>query len=112
MRKIILYSTPTCPYCMQAKQYLQKRDIPFTEKDITRDQQARQELASRNVSGVPAFLVDNELVVGFDKKRLEQLLMDLVVQCPACMARLRLPSGKGRLRITCSQCGHKFNYET
>lgn len=29
--------------------------------------------------------------------------------CPQCRQKLRVPRGKGQLRVTCSKCGYKFN---
>ncbi|HEX6040456.1 AAA family ATPase [Longimicrobium sp.] len=36
----------------------------------------------------------------------------LVVPCPKCQARMRLPRGKGTLRATCPRCGEKTSVET
>lgn len=30
------------------------------------------------------------------------------LSCPQCMQKLRVPRGKGRLRVTCTRCGNKF----
>jgi len=69
-------------------------------------------MARLGAQGVPTFLVGDELIIGFDKNRLSSLLFDRVVACPKCRAKLRLPSGKGTLRVTCSQCGDRFETST
>ena len=33
-------------------------------------------------------------------------------RCPQCMQKLRVPRGKGKIRITCSKCGNKFMRKT
>jgi len=64
------------------------------------------------VKGVPAFIIDGQMIVGFDRARLEGLLLGKIVECPSCRTRHRAPRGKGRIRITCSNCGTKFDVMT
>jgi glutaredoxin len=47
--------------------------MPYEEKDVTKDMEARNELIKRKVMGVPAFLIGGEMVVGFDKARINAL---------------------------------------
>jgi hypothetical protein len=61
---------------------------------------------------VPAFNIDGQYIVGFDRAKLEGLVLGKVVECPKCRAQHRVPRGKGRIRITCSQCGTKFDVMT
>lgn len=56
------------------KEFLSDHNIEFEEKDIMTDFMARTYLQGKGVRGVPAILVDDELVQGFDQKRLEELL--------------------------------------
>jgi glutaredoxin-like YruB-family protein len=70
-----LYSTPTCGYCHQAKRYLAERGVEFTEHDISVDRAAAEEMIKLTGQvGVPVITVDGEVVIGFDRARLEQLL--------------------------------------
>ncbi len=70
-----LYSTLTCGYCHQAKRYLKERGVDFTEHDISVDRAAAEEMISLTGQvGVPVIAVDGEVVIGFDRARLEQLL--------------------------------------
>jgi len=41
---ISLYSTPSCPYCVQAKRYLQQQGIPFTEYNVASDVRRADEI--------------------------------------------------------------------
>jgi len=43
---------------------------------------------------------------------IKKAVVRAIVPCPACHQELRVPSGKGRIRITCSACGHKFEATT
>ena len=107
-----MFSSHTCPHCRQAKDYLSSKGISFTEKDINFDSDARNQLSQMNVMGVPAFLVDGELVIGFDRQRLDYLLSREIVSCPECSAKLRVPSGKGKIKIKCSVCTNEFFSQT
>ncbi len=70
-----LYSSPTCGYCHQAKRYLAERGIRFTEYDVSVDRAAAEEISRlTGQMGVPVIVVNGDVVVGFDRARLEYLL--------------------------------------
>jgi glutaredoxin 3 len=72
---VVVYSTPTCPFCKQVKAFLKEHKIDFTDIDVMADQdRAREMIQKSGQMGVPVIDVDGEIVVGFDQKRLEQLL--------------------------------------
>ena len=56
------------------KEFLSQRGTPYVEKDVMKDAHAMQELIDLGVMTTPVTLIDGELVVGFDRKKLEQLL--------------------------------------
>jgi glutaredoxin-like YruB-family protein len=73
--EIKVYSTPTCGYCHQVKKYLTDRGIKYTEYDVSRDQNAANEMVKlTGQSGVPVIAIGGQVIVGFDRVRLEQLL--------------------------------------
>ena len=75
MPKITVYSTPTCGYCRMLKDYLQSRKIEFTDIDVSLNQEKAQEMFDKSGQfGVPVIDVDGKIVIGFDKRRLEELL--------------------------------------
>lgn len=71
---VIVYTTPTCPYCHMVKDFLTEKGISFEERDVARNPAYAQELV-RNTGqmGVPVTIINGEVVVGFDRGRLEQL---------------------------------------
>ena len=70
-----IYTTPTCGYCHMAKKYLTERGIQFTEYDVSRDRQAADEMVSlTGQMGVPVIVVDGQVIIGFDRQKLEQLI--------------------------------------
>lgn len=71
-----IYTTPTCGYCHQAKNFLSERGVTYTEYDVSRDRQAADEMVRlTGQMGVPVILVDGQVVIGFDRPRLENLLV-------------------------------------
>jgi len=56
------------------KEFLSQKGVSFVERDVATDEQAMQELVELGYMTTPVIVVDGEVVVGFDKKRLEQLL--------------------------------------
>lgn len=72
---VTVYTTPTCGWCAKTKQYLSQRGVPFREVDVSRDRAAAEEMVRRSGQmGVPVITVGDQVVVGFDVKRLESLL--------------------------------------
>lgn len=70
-----VYTTPTCGFCRQLKAYLQQRGVPFTEHDVSRDPQAAAQMVQLSGQrGVPVTVIDGEVVVGFNRPVIEQLL--------------------------------------
>jgi len=75
MKKVIVYSTPTCPYCTMAKDYLSDNKVEYEEKDVSVDEKAREEMTEKSGQmGVPVIDVEGEMVMGFDKEKLAKLL--------------------------------------
>lgn len=72
---VVVYSNPTCGYCHQVKGFLSQRGIKFTERDVSIDSNAAAEMVRKSgQQGVPVIIIDDQVIVGFDRPRLEQLL--------------------------------------
>jgi glutaredoxin-like YruB-family protein len=72
---VIVYTSPTCPYCGMVKEFLSQRGIRFEERDVSRNPSYAQELVtSTGQMGVPVTIINGQIVVGFDRDRLEQLV--------------------------------------
>lgn len=73
--RVLVFTTPTCPWCRRAKQYLQERGVPFREVDVSRDPAAARDLVRRTGQmGVPVIEIDGRPIVGFDRQRIDALL--------------------------------------
>lgn len=74
-QNVIIYSTPTCPYCTQAKDYLKDKGVAFVDHNVATDLEARNEMVQKSGQlGVPVIDVGGEIIVGFNRARLDQLL--------------------------------------
>lgn len=74
-KKIVVYSTPTCGHCLNVKKYLQEKGVEYSEINVAEDEQARAEMIEKaGRMAVPVILVDDAVVVGFDKAKLDRLL--------------------------------------
>lgn len=71
---VTVYSTSTCPWCDRAKEYLLSRNVPFTNKDVSVDQQAAMEMVRLSgQKGVPVIAAGGDVIVGFDQVRLARV---------------------------------------
>lgn len=75
MKKVKIYTSPTCPYCFALKEYLKKHKIEFEEVDISKDEKAKKELIKKSDQlGVPVVEINGKIVVGFDKDKINKIL--------------------------------------
>lgn len=75
MKNVTIYTTPTCGFCKAAKEYFKENNIEYTEKDVTQDMKAQEEMMTKSGQlGVPVITVDDEVIVGFDKPKLAKAL--------------------------------------
>ncbi len=76
MPKIKIYSTPVCTYCIILKRYLDGKNIPYEEVDITENEEAKQRMIEKtNQMTVPVMEVEDEkFIVGFNKEEIEKII--------------------------------------
>lgn len=75
MKNIKIYSTSTCHYCNLAKKYFDDNNIKYTNIDLVENQDKRDELL-KHTNGqllVPVILIDEEVILGFDKNKFEEI---------------------------------------
>ncbi len=73
--EVLVYSTPTCPYCTMVKQYLQQKNVPFRDIDVSQNWEQAQEMISKSgQQGVPQLEINGQMVLGFNIPRINQLL--------------------------------------
>lgn len=75
MKKVKVYSTPTCPYCIRAKQFLKDNNIEFENIDVSADQKKSEEMVKiSGQMGVPVIDIEGEIIVGFEKEEIKKAL--------------------------------------
>ena len=75
MAKVKVYSTPSCPYCVTLKEYLKDNNIEFEGVDVSQDKVQLDEMIKKSGQmGVPVVDIDGEIIVGFDKVKIANLL--------------------------------------
>lgn len=73
--KIKVYSTPFCPWCTKAKDFLKEHGIGFENIDVSQDRDAAHFMIEKSgQNGVPVIQIGDEFIVGFDKERLVDIL--------------------------------------
>ena len=96
---VVVYTTPTCGYCHQAKQFLARQGVPFVEKNVAADRRAATEMVRLSgQQGVPVITVDGQVVVGFNLPRLRQLLQQASRAKPKLGASIADASSQMRKR--------------
>jgi alkyl hydroperoxide reductase subunit F len=74
MRKVTVYSTKNCPYCRMAKAFLDKHGVPYESIDVGENTDAAKKMIDLSGQrGVPVILVDDEVIIGFDSQKLNEL---------------------------------------
>lgn len=75
---ITIYSTNWCGYCKMAMKYLGDKNIAFTDKNIEEDSDAYKELMDKiegNFMGVPVIDIDGQIILGFDRPKIDAALV-------------------------------------
>ncbi|AEH49121.1 MULTISPECIES: glutaredoxin family protein [Bacillaceae] len=75
MKRVTVYTTTTCPYCVMVKNFLREQGVPFEEVNVQRDPVAARKLVETTGQiGVPQIEIDGQWVIGFDPDAIMQLL--------------------------------------
>ena len=75
MKKVKVYSTPTCPHCIKAKKFLDENNVNYENKDVSADQSAAKEMTEKSGQmGVPVIDIEGEIIVGFDRDAIAKAL--------------------------------------
>jgi len=71
-KNVKVYSTPTCPWCRMAKEYLAGKGVEFTDFNVAEDLSKLQEMVEvTGQRGVPIIVIDGDIIVGFDRNKID-----------------------------------------
>jgi glutaredoxin 3 len=74
-KQVKVYSTPTCPWCRKAKQWLDANHIQYQDFNVAEDKVAREEMITKtHQMAVPTISIDGEFIIGYDEKALKEKL--------------------------------------
>ena len=69
-RKTIVYTQPGCPACHRETTFLTQKGVEFEEKNVREDHAAMQEMVRIGSQATPTTVIDGEVIIGFDPKRI------------------------------------------
>ncbi|VVC04224.1 putative Thioredoxin [Candidatus Bilamarchaeum dharawalense] len=73
--EVIVYSTPSCPYCVRAKEYLTARGIKYKDYDVSVDRnKAKEMVEASGQMGVPVLQINGRVIVGFNRPLIDDAL--------------------------------------
>lgn len=74
-QSVTIYSTPSCHFCHMAKEFFKENNVAYTEHDVAGDAEQRKDMIEKSGQmGVPVIIIGNELIVGFNKPKVAELL--------------------------------------
>ena len=74
-KTVAIYSTPTCHFCQMTKDFFAENKVEYTNYDVSKDLERRQEMFNiTSQMGVPVIVIDKDVIIGFDKEKLSELL--------------------------------------
>ncbi|KKQ68281.1 MAG: NrdH-redoxin [Candidatus Nealsonbacteria bacterium RIFCSPLOWO2_12_FULL_39_31] len=74
-KRVRVFSTPVCPYCVTLKEYLKSYSVEFEDIDVSQNKAALDEMIEKSDQmGVPVIEIGEKIVIGFDKSVINELL--------------------------------------
>ncbi len=72
---VIVFTTPSCPWCIRVKNYLRQNNIKFREINVASNQLALKDMIRKSgQQGVPQLWIDGRPIVGFNKPAIDKAL--------------------------------------
>jgi len=74
MKKVIVYSTTHCPWCVKVKDFLKQNSVPFEERNAENPQYAIEVQQKSGGVMIPVTDVEGMIVIGFNPAKLKAAL--------------------------------------
>ena len=75
MKKVTIYSTPSCHFCHMAKDFFKEKGVAFEDFDVASNLEKRKEMMDKSGQmGVPVIIIEDQIVVGFNQPKIVELL--------------------------------------
>lgn len=73
--QVTVYSATWCAFCHAAKDYLDKKGVKYTDKDVDADRNnATEAMQISGQTGIPVLNINGQIIVGFDRPRIDAAL--------------------------------------
>jgi len=74
-KKVTIYTTNICPWCIKAKEFFKENKISYKEKNVQENPKLANELLEKSGQmGVPVITIDDSVLIGFNKERIKKAL--------------------------------------
>ena len=74
-KSVVIYSTPTCPYCKMAKAYFSEKKVAYKDINVAENNKAAEEMVHKSGQmGVPVIDIDGTIIIGFDREAINKAL--------------------------------------
>ncbi len=74
-KNVVVYSSPTCPFCTQVKDLLTENNIQFEERNVLENEMYQKELIEKTgKSHIPVTFIDETVITGYDEEALKEKL--------------------------------------
>lgn len=74
-KQVTVYTTASCSWCTTLKTYLDQKQVRYREVNVAADTSAAEAMVRKSgQQGVPQTEINGQMIVGFDKARINQLL--------------------------------------
>jgi len=75
MRYVKVYTTPMCPWCQMAKDFLRQQGVNFEEINVDSDQGAARDMIDKSGQmSVPVIDIDGYIIIGYDEREITTAL--------------------------------------
>lgn len=74
MKEVTIFTSDTCTYCHAVKKYFDEKKIKYIEKNISRSPENSEELVKNGYRSVPLIIIDDKVILGFDKEKIDEML--------------------------------------
>jgi glutaredoxin-like YruB-family protein len=73
-KKVIVYTAEWCPWCHKVMDFLKENNVEFEAKDVEDQANAKESMEKSGQGGIPVTDIDGQIIVGFDVKKIKELL--------------------------------------
>ena len=72
---VTVYSATWCAFCHAAKDYLDKKGVAYTDKDVDSDRSVAEEaMKVSGQTGIPVLNINGQIIIGFDRPKIDAAL--------------------------------------